>query len=217
MNPMAFFKLCETLEGKRLLASIMNMSIKEQILMSLHLVGHNVRFRAIRGRFFLLQAILKLYLEFVNSSNSSTPVKILNNSSGIDPNNQIMREVDLEFSSNTHRKRMSQREEREENQAWIVPVIIWKKRKMKEVNKEKETQFRWLKLMLKKLLAFLASEIQKENRPNNSFKSSSYVAAVNAISKKFNVRCLPEHINNHLKTVKMHGLSQRQRIWFWVG
>ena len=38
--------------------------------------------------------------------------------SGVDPNNQIMRVVDLEFSSNTHRQRMSQREEREENQAW---------------------------------------------------------------------------------------------------
>ncbi|KAJ8438685.1 hypothetical protein Cgig2_011868 [Carnegiea gigantea] len=40
------------------------------------------------------------------------------------------------------------------------------------------------------------------NRPNNSFKSSSYVAMENAISKKFNVKCLPEHIDNHLKTVK---------------
>jgi len=91
------------------------------------------------------------------------------------------------------------------------------KGKMKKVNEEKKTQFRWLKPMLKKLLAFLASEVQKKNQPNNSFKSSSYVAMVNAISKKFIIRCLPEHIDNHLKTVKMHGLSQRQRIWFWVG
>ena len=37
---------------------------------------------------------------------------------GIDPNDQIMREVELEFSSKTQRQRMSQREEREETQAW---------------------------------------------------------------------------------------------------
>ena len=73
---------------------------------------------------------------------------------------------------------------------------------MKEVNEEKKTQFRWSKPMSKELLTFLANEVQKGNRPNNSFKSSSYVAAANAISKKFNVKCLPEHIDNHLKTVK---------------
>ncbi|KAJ8428051.1 hypothetical protein Cgig2_027622 [Carnegiea gigantea] len=52
------------------------------------------------------------------------------------------------------------------------------------------------------LLIFLANEVQKENRPSNSFKSSSYVATANAISKKFNVKCLPEYIDNHLKIVK---------------
>jgi len=37
---------------------------------------------------------------------------------GIDPNDQILREVDREFSRNIHRPRLSQREEREENLAW---------------------------------------------------------------------------------------------------
>ncbi|KAJ8422115.1 hypothetical protein Cgig2_025300 [Carnegiea gigantea] len=73
---------------------------------------------------------------------------------------------------------------------------------MKDVNEEKKTQFRWLKPMSKELLAFLANEVQKGNRPNNSFKSSSYVSAANAISKKFNVKCLPKHIDNDLKIVK---------------
>ncbi|KAJ8445218.1 hypothetical protein Cgig2_024424 [Carnegiea gigantea] len=99
MSPMAFFRLCEALERKGLLPSTVNMSVKEQVLMFLHLIGHNVS----------------------------------------------------------------------------IP-------------------------MSKKLLTFLANEVQKGNRPNNSFKSSSYVAAANAISKKFNVKCLPEHIDNHLKT-----------------
>ncbi|KAJ8420621.1 hypothetical protein Cgig2_024211 [Carnegiea gigantea] len=56
--------------------------------------------------------------------------------------------------------------------------------------------------MAKELLTFLANEVQKGNRPNKSFKSSSFVAVANAISKKFKVKCLPEHIDNHLKTVK---------------
>ena len=37
---------------------------------------------------------------------------------GVNPNDPIMREVDQEFSSNAQRQRMSQREEREENQVW---------------------------------------------------------------------------------------------------
>jgi len=37
---------------------------------------------------------------------------------GIDPNDQIMREVDREFSRDIHRPRLSQREEREENLVW---------------------------------------------------------------------------------------------------
>ena len=73
---------------------------------------------------------------------------------------------------------------------------------MKEINEEKKTQFRWSMPMLKELLTFLANEVQMGNQPNNSFKSSSHVAPANAILKKFNVKCLPKDIINHLKTVK---------------
>ncbi|KAJ8424368.1 hypothetical protein Cgig2_007817 [Carnegiea gigantea] len=38
---------------------------------------------------------------------------------------------------------------------------------------------------------------------NNTFKSSYFVAAVNMISKKFNVKCLSDHIDNHLRTIKI--------------
>jgi len=50
----------------------------------------------------------------------------------------------------------------------------------------------------------LASEVQKEIRPNNPFKSSSFAATVatNAMWKKFNFKYFPEHIDNYLKTVK---------------
>jgi len=84
MNPLAVFRLCETLEGKGLLARTVHMSVREQVLMFLHLLGHNVRFRVIGGRFFrctwtihyyfdtIFQAIFKLYLEFVSLPSSST-------------------------------------------------------------------------------------------------------------------------------------------------
>ena len=74
---------------------------------------------------------------------------------------------------------------------------------MKEVSEDKKTQFRWSKPMSKKLLKFLADEVKKGNRSNNTFKSSSFVAAADTISKKFNVKCLPDHVDNHLRTVKI--------------
>ena len=68
------------------------MSVREQVLMLLHILGHNGRFKVIGGSFFhstwtvhnyfhmVLEAILKLYPDLVNPPNSSTPSKILNNS-----------------------------------------------------------------------------------------------------------------------------------------
>ncbi|KAJ8436442.1 hypothetical protein Cgig2_030954 [Carnegiea gigantea] len=76
------------------------------------------------------------------------------------------------------------------------------KGKMKEVSEDKKTQFRWSKPISKELLKFLADEVKKGNRPNNTFKSSSFVAAADTISKKLNVKCLPDHVDNHLRTVK---------------
>jgi len=73
---------------------------------------------------------------------------------------------------------------------------------MKQFNEEKKTQFRWSGPMSKGLLTFLANEVQKGKQPSNSFKSSSFVAVENIISKKFDVKCLTEHIGNHLKTMK---------------
>ena len=53
MRPGPFFELCEMLEMRALLVNTKHMSVREQVLMFLHLIGHNVRFRAIRGRFLL--------------------------------------------------------------------------------------------------------------------------------------------------------------------
>ena len=92
MRPGPFFKLCEMLERRALFINTMHMSVREQDLMFLHLLGHNMWFRAIGGRFFrstwtihnyfhvALGAIIKLYPDFMHPPRSSTPSKILNHS-----------------------------------------------------------------------------------------------------------------------------------------
>ena len=92
MRPAPFLKLCEVLEERKLLINAVHVSVREQVLMFLHILGHNVRFRAVGGRFFrstwtihnyfhmVLEAILKLYPDSVNPLSSLTPSKILDNS-----------------------------------------------------------------------------------------------------------------------------------------
>ncbi|KAJ8432336.1 hypothetical protein Cgig2_020685 [Carnegiea gigantea] len=128
ISPLTFFRLCQALEGKGLLVSTVNMSVKEQVLMFLHLVGHIVRFRAIKGRFFRSTCSIHTYFHIV------------------------------------------------------------------------------LQAILK---------LYPTNRPNNSFKSSSFVATVNAISKKFNVKCFLEHIDNHLKTAVISKLRNKESGFGW--
>ena len=88
MKPYVFFKPCKTLEENNLIRKTRNMSIKEQVLMFLHLNGHNVRFRVIGGRFYrsietvhryfkiVLRGILKLFNLVVKQLNDSTPPEI---------------------------------------------------------------------------------------------------------------------------------------------
>jgi len=52
MSSAPFLKLCEVLEGRKRLINTVHVSVREQVLMFLHILGHNVRFRAIGGRFF---------------------------------------------------------------------------------------------------------------------------------------------------------------------
>ncbi|KAJ8429948.1 hypothetical protein Cgig2_003516 [Carnegiea gigantea] len=54
MRPGPFFELCEMLERRALLVNTKHMSVREQVLMFLHLIGHNVRFRAIGGSSFVV-------------------------------------------------------------------------------------------------------------------------------------------------------------------
>uniref|UniRef100_A0A803LUX3 Myb/SANT-like domain-containing protein n=1 Tax=Chenopodium quinoa TaxID=63459 RepID=A0A803LUX3_CHEQI len=70
------------------------------------------------------------------------------------------------------------------------------------IKEEKKVNFRWSKDMSKEFLDFLAEELKKGNRPNNTFRTSSFVAAAKIISEKFQTNCTSEHVENHMKTVR---------------
>ncbi|XP_021741337.1 uncharacterized protein LOC110707616 [Chenopodium quinoa] len=70
------------------------------------------------------------------------------------------------------------------------------------IKEEKKVNFRWSKDMSKELLDFLAEEVKKGNRPNNTFRTSSFVAAAKIISGKFQTNSTSEHVENHMKTVR---------------
>ncbi|GMI80922.1 hypothetical protein like AT5G41980 [Hibiscus trionum] len=92
MRPIAFFSLCDILTRNNLLRSTRAVNIKEQVIIFLHIIGHNVRFRVIGSRYYrsietvhryfkiVLRAILKLYKLAIKLPDESTPLEIRNNS-----------------------------------------------------------------------------------------------------------------------------------------
>ncbi|KAL3502106.1 hypothetical protein ACH5RR_036555 [Cinchona calisaya] len=52
------------------------------------------------------------------------------------------------------------------------------------------------------MLEILAEEVKLGNRPNNNFRPSSFTHVVNAIKEKFGTSYLPDHVKNHLRTVR---------------
>ena len=50
-RPISFFELCKILSENNLVHETINMSIKKQVVIFLHTIGHNVRFRVADGRF----------------------------------------------------------------------------------------------------------------------------------------------------------------------
>ncbi|KAL3523256.1 hypothetical protein ACH5RR_016090 [Cinchona calisaya] len=87
----AFFQLLDTLTIRQLLQPTVHMSTREQLFLFLQIVGHNLRFRVIRGYlyrstdtihryfFIVVNAILKLYPNLIHWPNHSTPPEILSN------------------------------------------------------------------------------------------------------------------------------------------
>ncbi|GAV56836.1 LOW QUALITY PROTEIN: DDE_4 domain-containing protein, partial [Cephalotus follicularis] len=89
MMPVSFYELCNILTRYNLVRQIKNISVKEQGLLFVHCLGHNVRFVLV-GRFhrssetchryfkIVLNAVLKLYKYVVRSPDDSTPLEIMN-------------------------------------------------------------------------------------------------------------------------------------------
>ena len=51
MRLITFYALCKILSENNLLQETIHMSIKEQVLIFLHTIGHDVRFQVVGGRF----------------------------------------------------------------------------------------------------------------------------------------------------------------------
>ena len=90
MKPIAFHHLCHILtEGEHVRPTI-HMSIKEQVFIFLHIIGHNVRFRVIGSQFHrltetiyryfkvALKGVLKLYRALIRLPSEDTPPEIRN-------------------------------------------------------------------------------------------------------------------------------------------
>ncbi|KAF8393770.1 hypothetical protein HHK36_019968 [Tetracentron sinense] len=91
MSPRAFYRLCEILRNKNLLRPTINVSIEEQMVTFLHLIGHNVRLRVIGSRFhrscetihryfnIVLRAIMKLHKDLIRPPTCCTSPEIQHN------------------------------------------------------------------------------------------------------------------------------------------
>ncbi|KAL9354448.1 hypothetical protein Peur_052418 [Populus x canadensis] len=225
MKPIVLYKLCDVLTSHDLLRSTQNVSIREQVIVFLQIVGQNQRFRFISGiyyrsvetihRYFkiVLKAVLKLYKYLIkdpgdtfteHSPENEKELFNLRHSSlrtAIERGEPIRRTINL-----------SQREEREENREWItkremIASTMWNdyntQRNYSTQNvKCKGKHFTWSKPMSHMLLEILAEEALKGSKPSSTFKAESFVKVATEISQKFNVQCEPKHVDNHLKTVK---------------
>ena len=90
MSPIAFFELCKIFAENNLIRKTINTSIKEQMLIFLHIIGHNVRFRVVGGRFYIsirsiyryfkvvFGEVLTLYKHLIKQPDNSTPLEIRN-------------------------------------------------------------------------------------------------------------------------------------------
>jgi hypothetical protein len=91
MKPVVLYRLCDVLTSRDLLRSTQNVSIREQVIVFLQVVGQNQRFCFISGIYYMyvetihlyfrivLKAVLKLYKHLIKDSDDTIPVEIMNN------------------------------------------------------------------------------------------------------------------------------------------
>jgi len=91
MKLVVLYKLCDVLRSHDLLRSTQNISIREQVIVFLQIIGQNKRFRFISGIYFrsvetihryfriVLKEVLKLYKHLIKDSGDTVPAEIMNN------------------------------------------------------------------------------------------------------------------------------------------
>ncbi|KAM3355973.1 hypothetical protein P3S68_022687 [Capsicum galapagoense] len=172
MSKHAFYELCNDFRRNSFLCSTKNISVQEQVLIFLEIVGFNERFRKIESHFYrsiesihrcfhtMLQAIKYVFAGWKESAHDS---RILNDA--------LERPHGLQIQQVNH-------------------------------GKKGEKQFRWSKLMEYLMLEILADEVNQGNKSTNQFKASSFNRVLNAINKQLEIDCKSKHVGNHLKTIR---------------
>jgi hypothetical protein len=91
MKPVVLYRLCDVLTSRNLLRSIQNVSIREQVIVFLQIIGQNPRFRVISDIYYrsieiihlyfriVLKAILKLYKHLIKDPEDTVLAEIMNN------------------------------------------------------------------------------------------------------------------------------------------
>jgi hypothetical protein len=91
MKPVILYRLCDVLTSHDLLRSTQNVSIREQVIVFLQIIGQNQRFRVTSCIYYrsvetihcyfriILKAILKLYKHLIKDPEDTVPAKIMNN------------------------------------------------------------------------------------------------------------------------------------------
>jgi hypothetical protein len=91
MKPVVLYNLCDVLTSRDLLRSTQNVSIREQVIVFLQIIGRNQRFCFISSIYYrsietihhyfriVLKAVLKLYKHLIKDPRDTVPAEIMNN------------------------------------------------------------------------------------------------------------------------------------------
>ncbi|KMS98421.1 hypothetical protein BVRB_4g093000 [Beta vulgaris subsp. vulgaris] len=217
MRPSAFYSLCNILVEKGLLSESKQMSVKEQVLLFLYVLGDNVRFRDVGGRFFrstwtihcyfhiVLQAILRLYPYVVKPPGIDLQPEIQNNSRffpwfedfiGAIDGTHVRASVPLDMQ-----ERFRGRKDKTTQNVLASVDFDLKFTYVLAGWEGSAHDSRVLGDALKKGFN-VPEEVRKGKRPNNTFRTSSFIAAAKMISEKFHTACTADHVENHMRTVR---------------
>ncbi|KAL0013362.1 hypothetical protein SO802_000431 [Lithocarpus litseifolius] len=194
MRPIAFYALCKILSENNLLQETIHMSIKEQVLIFLHTIGHDVRFRVVGGRFYrsvetvhryfrhVLRAVLQLYKHMIREPDKDTPLEIRNSSRFNSNLKDCVGAID-----GTHVR------------AFVPIQIQGRFRGRKDGTTQNVLAAATVDL---KFTYVLADEALHGNKQSNTFKHASYAKVAEAITEKFMTECTPKHVEHRFKTLK---------------